>query len=677
MWLWSRLKVRHKLIVLSVTFLLPIGFLAYLFIAQTQKDVDFAALELTGNAYFSALRAELGALIDLGQRRVGSTEVQAVQRAVLAADAALAAAVNATAAADQAAGAVQAALVMPPDGTPAALDAVQAQMTQVADGSNLTLDPELDSYYMQDAVTVKLPALVLAAGRALDAALDWRASVAPTAEQTVRLLRHATEYAVALNGLAGDLTSAARGNPDGSVKAALDGVRRGFDDQAGVYARLLGALTAADAERPDAAALQAAQWRMQEAARALWAAGAQELDHLLAARIAGLQARMYWGLGLTLAVLTISLLLAWAIAVSISRPLQRQRHAMHAILQGAAAVEVPYVTRGDEIGAIAASVKILKDHMVRGEQLATEHERERERTTAEKRAALMRMADMIEAETATALGLVGEHSAAMAATAEEMHNSAARTGTAAQSAATAASQALANAQTVASAADQLTASIHEISSQVGQSAAVVGRAIKAGDQTRATIETLTSQFMRVGTVADMIGEIAARTSLLALNATIEAALHIAFVDAGLPTAEVDRISLETIPELVRLTKADHLVFVQKVTDAVEGRVQQSSGTLANHHECRLGRWYDGVSDPIALALPAFAALKQPHQGVHSAGHSALAAAEAGDMGAARQHVAMMRRHSENILLGLDAFGAAYVVSVGRGVEPSGERASAA
>ena len=133
------------------------------------------------------------------------------------------------------------------------------------------------------------------------------------------------------------------------------------------------------------------------------------------------------------------------------------------------------------------------------------------------------MADKIESETTIALQEVGARTSAMTATAEEMSASAVRTGNSAQSAATASAQALSNAQTVASASEQLSASIREIGSQVAQSTEIVGRAVEAGAETRQTIEALNEQVGRIGAVADMIGEIAAKTNLLALNATIEAA----------------------------------------------------------------------------------------------------------------------------------------------------------
>ena len=44
-------------------------------------------------------------------------------------------------------------------------------ITAVADGSNLTLDPDLDSFYAMDAATVKIPALLSAAPHGVSAAL--------------------------------------------------------------------------------------------------------------------------------------------------------------------------------------------------------------------------------------------------------------------------------------------------------------------------------------------------------------------------------------------------------------------------------------------------------------------------------------------------------------------------
>jgi methyl-accepting chemotaxis protein len=169
----------------------------------------------------------------------------------------------------------------------------------------------------------------------------------------------------------------------------------------------------------------------------------------------------------------------------------------------------------------------------------------------------------------------------MTATAEEMSASAARTGNSAQSAATASAQALANAQTVASAAEELSASIREIGGQVAQSTQIVGRAVAAGAETRATIEALNEQVGRIGAVADMIGEIAAKTNLLALNATIEAARA---GDAGkgfaVVASEVKALATQTARSTQEI--AEHIGQVRNATGvsvAAVARIEQTIGEI--------------------------------------------------------------------------------------------------
>jgi uncharacterized phage infection (PIP) family protein YhgE len=502
------------------------------------------------------------------------------------------------------------------------------------------------------------------------------------------------------------------------------------------------------------------------------------------------------------------------------------------------------------------------------------------------------MAETIEAETGAALESVGSRTAGIAVTANDMSAAATRTGESAKAAAAAAGQALSNAQTVASAAEQLSASIREIGGQMGQSTAVVSRAVAAGSEARAKMEALHAQVSRIGEVANMISDIAAKTNLLALNATIEAAragdagkgfavvasevkalamqtarstgeitrhigevraatdssvaavgriettideinaiagsiaaaveeqgaataeiarnvgetaaaanemsrrigevsaeaertgqcsaqvrddtaalrdladdlkqsvirvvrtstaevdrrairrrpcladamitsqgqsgkavvrdiseggcfvetelqcqsgqpvevrldrfgqrlrgrvvrqahhgLHIACSEDRLSAAEADRISLETIPDLVRLTKSDHVAFVKKVIDAVEAREKLPPGNLATAHQCRLGRWYDGVSDAATLSLNSFKTLAEPHHAVHDTGRRALAALAADNMAAAQHEIAAMREASGHVLRDLEAFGREYpgTIAASRQVLP-GERSALA
>jgi methyl-accepting chemotaxis protein len=188
------------------------------------------------------------------------------------------------------------------------------------------------------------------------------------------------------------------------------------------------------------------------------------------------------------------------------------------------------------------------------------------------------MANTVEAETAAALESIGVRTTAMTATADAMSASATRTGGSAQDAAAAAAQALANAQTVASAAEQLAASIREIGGQVSQSATVVGRAVTAGTEARTTIEALNQEVERIGAVADMIAEIAAKTNLLALNATIEAARA---GDAGkgfaVVAAEVKALATQTAHSTQEIAR--HIGQVRAATGASVAAVTRIEQTI--------------------------------------------------------------------------------------------------
>ena len=208
---------------------------------------------------------------------------------------------------------------------------------------------------------------------------------------------------------------------------------------------------------------------------------------------------------------------------STTRPIVSLTESMAKLSSGQLETTIPARDRIDEVGRMARAVEVFKNSAVERVGLEAEKAGNEERARREKQSALIGMADRIESATTTALREVGVRTAAMTATAEEMSASATRTGNSAHSAASASAQALANAQTVASAAEQLTVSIQEIGGQVARSTEIVGRAVAAGVETRTAIETLNDQVSRIGAVADMIGDIAARTNLLALNATIEAA----------------------------------------------------------------------------------------------------------------------------------------------------------
>ena len=107
------------------------------------------------------------------------------------------------------------------------------------------------------------------------------------------------------------------------------------------------------------------------------------------------------------AVMLLSILIAWAVARSIVRPLTGLKARMAALSGGELNAPVAGADRHDEIGEMARAVVVFQDHMVSESQLAIEHEAQRQRAEAAKRAALVGMADTIETETGSALRQIG------------------------------------------------------------------------------------------------------------------------------------------------------------------------------------------------------------------------------------------------------------------------------
>jgi len=69
------------------------------------------------------------------------------------------------------------------------VDAVLALLTQAADGSNLTLDPDLDSYYLMDGATAALPIVIEATSRLGDRARAVARGMPASADVTHEMVR--------------------------------------------------------------------------------------------------------------------------------------------------------------------------------------------------------------------------------------------------------------------------------------------------------------------------------------------------------------------------------------------------------------------------------------------------------------------------------------------------------
>jgi methyl-accepting chemotaxis protein len=223
--------------------------------------------------------------------------------------------------------------------------------------------------------------------------------------------------------------------------------------------------------------------------------------------------------GLALLVVVIGVLI---IARSIARPLSVITDTIKRVADGEDRVEVPHISRGDEIGSLARAIQIFQEAMERNRKLNSQvledsHARDERTRHIESSVEAFRTA------IGEVLRTVNDSAASMRGTAQMIASVASDANGRAATATGATEQASANVSAVAGAAEELSASVEEIGRQVRQSASAVEQAGQRTDKSVAEIEGLAAATQRIDGVLSLIQAIAAQTNLLALNATIEAA----------------------------------------------------------------------------------------------------------------------------------------------------------
>lgn len=270
--------------------------------------------------------------------------------------------------------------------------------------------------------------------------------------------------------------------------------------------------------------------------------GGTELNHKLAYAIAIPGWNMYIGTGtylddldaklsplawmLGLSIFGIAVIaggIAWLISRSISKPLGLLGARMRALADGSLEGDIPGTERGDEVGAMAATVQIFKDNAVRIRGLEQAEEEAKSRATAERRGAMESIASDFERSVNGIVRSVSTAAAGMQSTAQSMTSSASDASARAATVGAASESASNNVGTVAAAAEELSSSVAEISRQVARSSEIANKAVADAESTNATVKALSTGAEKIGEVIKLIHSIAAQTNLLALNATIEAA----------------------------------------------------------------------------------------------------------------------------------------------------------
>ena len=215
--------------------------------------------------------------------------------------------------------------------------------------------------------------------------------------------------------------------------------------------------------------------------------------------------------------------IAWLIGRSISRPLAKLGIRMRTLADGELDGEIPGIGRGDEVGAMAATVQVFKDNALRIRGLEAVEAEAQSRAAAERRAAMESLANDFERSVNGIVRSVSTAAAGMQTTAQSMTATASDASARAATVGATSESASNDVATVAASAEELSSSVEEIARQVTRSSEIASKAVGDAERTNATVKLLSSGAEKIGEVVQLIHSIAAQTNLLALNATIEAA----------------------------------------------------------------------------------------------------------------------------------------------------------
>ncbi|MCO4783004.1 MAG: CZB domain-containing protein [Candidatus Cloacimonetes bacterium] len=150
-------------------------------------------------------------------------------------------------------------------------------------------------------------------------------------------------------------------------------------------------------------------------------------------------------------------------------------------------------------------------------------------------------------------------------------------------------------------------------------------------------------------------EISSRITDIALNSEQSVQKIEQIVDSmsaveSLITNQINAVSQLNIPgKIIKLAQSDHVLWKKRLANMIIGKEGLNPNELADHHSCRLGKWYDKVNNTDYTNHPSFKALVSPHEKVHSHGINAVKLFNEGRMDEALEAINQVEEYSKDVM----------------------------
>lgn len=499
------ISIGKKITLAQMILVCPIVLLCYFLITEKQDLINFTDAEIAGVHYLRGVQPVLtiaampDASADMYKKAIdGLNQAEANDAGFL----------NVT----DKTNALIKHLQQGPAGHEGLLDPTTALISAIADNSNITLDPDLDSYFVGDIIVNQNTNLMIHTGRLLVAAkaLDEDASDA-----------NKIAYASAQEGLtnstatfATEVEKASKGNKDGTIEQSFAGPAKLVMEKSAALLTI--------SQGTDRAALTNAANEFVKSLQVMVETGDTEMEGLLAARNTGFYTDLETRIGIAIAATFIGMVIFFLIARSITKPIAEVNQQMGKLTRNELEMDIPESDRKDEIGSLNVSLRALHAAAIEREQARVlEHERMVKET--EHAEMLQKLCAAFETKIQDVIATVAAASTELSQTAEEMTKTMSETSHTAQGAVENAVQTTQNVQSVASAAEQMTASVREISSQVQRTNMLANDSKNKTEEMDVKATALGAASHKVSEAVTLISNIADQINLLALNATIESA----------------------------------------------------------------------------------------------------------------------------------------------------------